>query len=96
MCLPDDDAAGNMGLLDAVLGLRWVQDNIAHFGGDPSRVTIFGQSAGGCSVTHLMLSPLASVIYGLEQAERGRRPRAKLANLENCIAGFMSIFLFCA
>ena len=61
MCLPDDRAAGNMGLLDSVLGLQWVQDNVAHFGGDPERVTIFGQSAGGASVTHLMLSPLVKV-----------------------------------
>ena len=43
------------------LGLQWVQDNVAHFGGDPERVTIFGQSAGGASVTHLMLSPIAKV-----------------------------------
>lgn len=61
MCLPDDEAAGNMGLLDSLLALRWVQDNIVHFGGDPNRVTIFGQSAGAASVTHLMLSPLSSV-----------------------------------
>ena len=44
------------------LGLQWVQDNVAHFGGDPERVTIFGQSAGGASVTHLMLSPIAKVL----------------------------------
>ena len=61
MCLESDEAAGNMGLLDAVLGLQWVQDNVKNFGGDSNRVTIFGQSAGGASVSHLMLSPLSQV-----------------------------------
>jgi len=71
MCLPDERAAGNMGLLDAVLGLQWVQDNVAHFGGDPERVTIFGQSAGGASVTHLMLSPIAKGLFHQVIAQSG-------------------------
>ena len=45
MCLPDDDAAGNMGMFDQILGLQWIQKNIQYFGGDPNQVTIFGQSA---------------------------------------------------
>ena len=61
MCLASDESAGNQGLLDQVMGLEWVRDNIAYFGGDPNKVTIFGQSAGGASVTHLMMSPLAEV-----------------------------------
>lgn len=52
----DDVMPGNYGLKDQNLALRWVQENIAYFGGDPDKVTIFGQSAGAASVALHLLS----------------------------------------
>jgi para-nitrobenzyl esterase len=54
---------GNLGLLDQVLALKWVKDNISFLGGDPNRVTIIGQSAGGKSVVNLMVTPEASGLF---------------------------------
>lgn len=53
----DDIISGNMGLKDQLMVLKWIQKNIALFGGDPTKVTIIGQSAGGASVTYHILSP---------------------------------------
>ena len=53
----------NFGLLDQIKGLEWVQKNIENFGGDPSNVTIFGESAGGLSVAALLVSPLSKGLF---------------------------------
>jgi para-nitrobenzyl esterase len=58
-----DDASGNQGLLDQIAALEWIQRNIAGLGGDPKRVTIMGESAGGESVAILVASPQAKGLF---------------------------------
>jgi len=55
----DDVLPGNYGMKDQVLALEWVKKNVDKFGGDPTRVTIFGESAGGASVGLHLLSPMS-------------------------------------
>lgn len=55
--------SGNCGQLDLVLALQWVRDNIAAFGGDPARVTLFGQSGGGAKIATLMAMPAAAGLF---------------------------------
>ncbi|XP_034237146.1 juvenile hormone esterase-like isoform X2 [Thrips palmi] len=57
------DAPGNAGLKDQTMALRWVRDNIHFFGGDPKRVTIYGESAGGASVHLHVLSPMSRGLF---------------------------------
>ncbi len=61
--LEDEDTVPNLGLLDQVAALGWVRDNIAAFGGDPSRVTVFGQSAGAMSIGALLAMPSAAGLF---------------------------------
>jgi para-nitrobenzyl esterase len=69
--------SGNAGMLDLVLALEWVRDNIAAFGGDPGKVTIFGQSGGGGKVTALMAMPSARGLFHRAIAQSGSTMRGE-------------------
>lgn len=66
-----EDCPGNNGLKDQVAVLRWIQENIKAFGGDPARVTIFGESAGGASGTYHMMSPLSKGLFSQVISQSG-------------------------
>ncbi|XP_049559788.1 cocaine esterase isoform X5 [Orcinus orca] len=67
----DKHATGNWGYLDQVAALRWVQQNIIYFGGDPDHVTIFGASAGGMSVSLHVVSPMSKGLFHCAIMESG-------------------------
>lgn len=99
-----EDAVPNRGVLDWVCALRWVHEHIAAFGGDPAKVTIAGQSAGGGAVLTLLGTPEATGLFragyamsaavadpSREAAEHRSRHLAKLAGVPATAAGFGSV-----
>ena len=99
-----EDAPHNRAVLDWILALEWVRDNIRSFGGDPARVTIAGQSAGGAAIMSLLgidrAEPLFAQAYSisgplaqptLEQAERTGRALAELAGVAPTVAGWAEV-----
>eukprot|EP00795_Rhopilema_esculentum_P011311 gene11311-21501_t len=69
--IPDTELTGNYGLQDQILALKWVKEHISDFGGDPSKVTIFGESAGAGCVSLLLLSPMTKGLFTRAIAESG-------------------------
>jgi para-nitrobenzyl esterase len=82
--LPEDHSS-NFGTLDQIAGLKWVQRNIAKFGGDANKVTIFGESAGGWNVMALMASPLAADLFHGAIVQSGGLDIEPIAKAENFI-----------
>jgi para-nitrobenzyl esterase len=68
---PNYPDSGNIGQLDLILALKWVKDNIAHFGGDPGNVTIFGESGGGAKISTLLAMPDAKGLFHRAIIESG-------------------------
>lgn len=71
LSLNTSQVSGNQGLMDQQLALKWVQENIFYFGGDPTKVTIIGQSAGSWSVLHQMLAPGSRGLFSGAIAQSG-------------------------
>src|SRR5258708_24631433 len=86
--------SGNAGMLDIILALKWVRENIAEFGGDPSRVLIFGQSGGGAKCATLMAMPAAKGLFHRVVTMSGQQLDRKSTRL-NSSHQIISYAVFC-
>ena len=74
-----EDRSGNYGTLDLIAALRWVQTRINAFGGDPAKVTIFGESAGGTNISSLLVAPSARGLFRAAIEQSGGHSSVSLA-----------------
>lgn len=84
------DGYANLGLLDQVAALKWVQENVAHFGGDPGNVTIFGESAGAMSVGALLAMPCAEGLFRRAIAQSGAAHNALSAATARRVGDYLA------